>query len=227
MMLEGGAGPCTEGNEGVERMDPCADGMECVVSPNRPETPSHTPVRWATPNPVPVTPTKGSKRTAVGTPRPPQTPPAGCAADARRLCRGLGTGADLGHPCGTGEEDGGGLTAVAADANDREERMTARWLANAEEREERLAVKLLATEGIASEMTQKANWDIKQWTDLAGVTEDRRKETSEVKWAVDGIAVGMAGLREVRLLPATVATPNDLATQENLVSLARFGACRA
>jgi len=49
------------------------EGMESVAEPDRPATPpSPTPARWATPTPVPVTPTRGSKRraVAVGTPRP-------------------------------------------------------------------------------------------------------------------------------------------------------------
>jgi len=66
-------------------------------------------------------------------------------------------------------------------------------MADAEEREARLAVKLLATEGIERDMLAKANWDIKQWTDLAQLMERRRVEIGEIKKAVEGIAVLAAG----------------------------------
>jgi len=61
------------------------------------------------------------------------------------------------------------------------------------ERLQRLAAKLLATEGIERVMLAKANWDIKQWTDLAQLMERRRVEIGEVKKAVEGLAVQAAG----------------------------------
>jgi len=86
-----------------------------------------------------------------------------------------------------------GIGALAADENEREARVAARLMADAEEREARLAVKLLATEGIEREMLAKANWDIKQWTDLAQPMERRRVEIEEIKKAVEGMAVLAAG----------------------------------
>ena len=44
-------------------------------------------------------------------------------------------------------------------------------------------------------MAQKAHWEFKQREDLAGVMKLRREEIKEVKQAVDGIAVEMAGIR--------------------------------
>jgi len=63
--------------------------------------------------------------------------------------------------------------------------VAARLLADAEEREARLAT----TEGIEREMLAKANWDIKQWTDLVQLMERRRVEIGEVEKAVEGLAV--------------------------------------
>jgi len=64
-----------------------------------------------------------------------------------------------------------GMGALAADVNEREARVAARLMVDTEEREARLAVKLLATEVIEREMLAKANWDIKQWTDLVQLME--------------------------------------------------------
>ena len=86
-----------------------------------------------------------------------------------------------------------GMGALAADENKREARVAARLMADAEERETRLAVKILTTEGIEREMLVKANWDIKQWTDLAQLMERRRVEIGEIKKAVEGMAVLAAG----------------------------------
>jgi len=86
-----------------------------------------------------------------------------------------------------------GMGALAADENKREARVAARLMADAEERETRLAVKILTTEGIVREMLVKANWDIKQWTDLAQLMERRRVEIGEIKKAVEGMAVLAAG----------------------------------
>jgi len=85
-----------------------------------------------------------------------------------------------------------GIGALAADENEREARVAARLMADAE-REVRLAVKVLATEEIEREMLAKANWDIKQWTDLVQLIERRRVEIGEIKKAVEGIAVLAAG----------------------------------
>ena len=38
-------------------------------------------------------------------------------------------------------------------------------------------------------MLAKANWDIKQWTDLVQLMERRRVEIGEVEKAVEGLAV--------------------------------------
>ena len=65
-----------------------------------------------------------------------------------------------------------GLPAVVPDANEREERMAARLLADAGEREvrlkadaegreKRLAAKLLAMDAVEEELALKAKWDVK------------------------------------------------------------------
>jgi len=122
---------------------------------------------------VPVTPTKGSKRMAMGTPRPSRLRwpvarpmPAGFAA-ASALEQILAAIAGLERKM---EEKVGalearmmvGMGALAAGEGEREVRMAARLITDAEEREKRLTAKLLATEGIEREMLEKASWDIKQ-----------------------------------------------------------------
>ena len=63
-----------EGSKGVEGMDVAVvDWAEEVANQEEEEraaTPTPTPARWAAPTPAPVTPTKGSKRMALGTPKP-------------------------------------------------------------------------------------------------------------------------------------------------------------
>ena len=85
-----------------------------------------------------------------------------------------------------------GMGARGADENEREVRAAARLLADAEEREKRLAVKLLAIDAIEMELTQKGQWELKQWEDLAQVLEARRRDIREVRQAVDSLASKMA-----------------------------------
>jgi len=71
-------------------------------------------------------------------------------------------------------------------------RAATRLLVDAEEREKRLAVKLLALDTIETELTQKGQWEMKQWEDLARVLEARRREIRELRQAVDSLASEMA-----------------------------------
>jgi len=185
--------------------------MEGVVDSERSRTPSPTPTRWGstspaapkgrtTPTPVLVTPTKGSKRMAMGTPRP------------KRLCRPvLARPALIGFAAASALEQilaaaarvekkmeekvtaleaqmMEGIGSLAAEENEREVRMAAGLLADTEQREKRLAVKLLAIDGIETELTQKGQWEIEQWKDLARLLEARRGDIGEVKRAVDNLA---------------------------------------
>jgi len=178
--------------------------MAGVAGSERSTTPTPTPARWPSATPVPVTPTKGNKRMAMGTPRPNRHTrpalrpmPAGFAA-ASALEQILAAIAGVEQKM---EEKVTalearmmeGMGALAADENEREARVAARLMADAEEREARLAAKLLTTEGIEREMLAKANWDIKQWTDLAQLMERRRVEIGEIKKALEGMAVLAAG----------------------------------
>jgi len=197
------------------------DEMEGVAGPDRPTTPTPTQARWATPTPAPVSPTRGSKRMAMGTPRPtrhyrPAAMRVGLAA-ASALEQILAAIAEVERKVekkvalldgkmlegmAAMVADANGRTAkLLADAEEREKRMSATLLADAEEREKRLAVKLLATEAIEKELAQRAQWEGKQWEDLAGVMGLRREDIREVKQAVDNIAAEMAGIRAKRLAP--------------------------
>jgi len=178
--------------------------MASVVGSERAATPTPTPARWPSATPVPVTPTKGNKRMAMGTPRPNRhTRPAVCpmpagfaAASALEQILAAIAGVERKMEEKVTALEARmmeGMGALAADENEREARVVARLMADGEEREARLAVKLLATEGIEREMLDKANWDIKQWMDLAQLMERRRVEIGEVKKAVEGIAALAAG----------------------------------
>jgi len=183
--------------------------MGGVEHPDRSNTPTHTPARWGSgsakaPRPVPVTPTKGSKRRAVGTPRctRPRTwaaarlMPAGfAAASALEQILAAITGAERRMEENLSALEARmmeGREARAAGENEREERVAARLLADAEEREKRLAVKLLALDAIETELIQKGQWEMKQWEDLARVLEARRREIRELWQAVDSLASEMA-----------------------------------
>jgi len=185
--------------------------MEGVVDSERSRTPSPTPARWGstapaapkggtTPTPVLVTPTKGSKRMAMGTPRPnrlrrpvlARLAPIGFAA-ASALEEILAAVARVEKKM---EEKVAvletwmmeGIGSLAAEENEREVRMAAGLLADAEQREKRLAVKLLTIDGIETELTQKGQWEIEQWKDLARLLEARRRDIGEVKRAMDNLA---------------------------------------
>ena len=85
-----------------------------------------------------------------------------------------------------------GREARAANKNESEVRAAARLLADAEEREKRLAVKLPALDTIEMELTQKGQWEMKQWEDLARVLKARRREIREMRQAVDSWASEIA-----------------------------------
>jgi len=189
--------------------------MEGVVDSERSRIPSPTPTRWGstapvvpkgctTPTPVLVTPTKGSKRMAMGTPRPNrlrrpvlERPTLIGFAAASALEQILAAVARVEKKM---EEKVAALEAqmmegigsLAAEENEREVRMAAGLLADAEQREKRLAVKLLAIDGIETELTQKGQWEIEQWKDLARLLEARRRDIGEVKRAVDNLADNVA-----------------------------------
>jgi len=178
--------------------------MAGVAGSERSTTLTPTPARLPSETPVPVTPTKGKKRMAMGTPRPNRHTrpavrpmPAGFAA-ALALEQILAAIAGVEQKMekkvmALEARMMEGMEALAADENEREARVAARLMVDAEERDARLAVKLLTSEGIEREMLAKANWDIKQWTDLAQLMQRRRVEIGEIKKAVEGIAVLAAG----------------------------------
>jgi len=185
--------------------------MGGVEDPDRSTTPTPSPARWgsgtpasSTPRAVPVTPTNGSKRMAVGTPRRarPRTwtaarpMPAGfAAASALEQILAAIAGAERKMEEKVTALEARiteGMGARAADENEREVRAAARLLADAEEREKRLAVKLLAIDAIETELTQKGQWELKQWEDLAQVLQARRRDIREVRQAVDSLASEMA-----------------------------------
>jgi len=228
---EGGEGAGMEGSKGSgvgERMG--AEGMDVaavdwaeemanqseaemggVEDPDRSTTLTPTPARWGSatpaasmPRPVAVTPTKGSKRMAVGTPRRarPRTwaaawpMPAGFAAASaleQILVAIAGAERRMEEKVTALEAQMmEGMGARGANENEREVRAAARLLAHAEEREKRLALKLLAIDAIETELTQKGQWELKQWDDLARVQEARRRAIREVRQAVDSLASEMA-----------------------------------
>jgi len=88
-----------------------------------------------------------------------------------------------------------GLSAVMAEAAEREERLVARLLADAEEREKRLSAELLSVRSIENELAQRAQWEAKQWGNLSDVMGLRQEDIRDVKRSVDGIAKEMARMR--------------------------------
>jgi len=211
--------------EGVGKLDVGADEwaeevadeveMGGTVDSERLRTASPTSARWQIPTPVLVTPTKGSKRMAMGTLRPSQL----CRPVARPMPTGFAAASVLEQILAAiaglerkMEEKVGALEArmivgmgvLVAGKGEREVRMAARLITDAEEREKRLTAKLLATEGIEREMLEKASWDIKQWMDLAELMERRRVEIGEVRKAVEMLAVQQAAM-SVQLLSARTA----------------------
>jgi len=188
------------------------EGIESMAEPDRLATPpSPTPARWATPTPVPVTPTRGSKRraVAVGTPRPQQVvlPP---WRQVGIPSQGWTSGAALGEVMAAiaaaearltyrmeervvalERKMVEGMAALSADAEGRLQPQ-----ADAEEREKRVAVKLLATEGIELELLQRAQCENQRWEELGERLRERKKEIGAVKKVVDGLAqrLGDAGV---------------------------------
>jgi len=185
--------------------------MEGVVDSERSRTPLPTSARWGstapaepkghtTLTPVLVMLTKGSKRMAMGTPRPNRLrrpvltcpAPIGFAA-ALALKQILAAVARVEKKM---EEKVAvlevrmmeGIGSLAAEENEREVRMAVGLLVDAEQREKRLAVKLLAIDGIETELNQKGQWEIEQWKDLVWLLEARRRDIGEVKRAVDNLA---------------------------------------
>jgi len=224
-----------EGSKGVEGMDVAVvDWAEEVANQEEEEraaTPTPTPARWATPTPAPVTPTKGSKRMALGTPKPgrhyrsraARPAPIGFAAQSA-LEQILGAVAGMEKKmeekvAGLEARMMEGMGARAAEEEEREKRAAVRLLADAEEREKRIASRLLALDAIETELTQKGQWEIKQWTDLAALLERRRVEIREIAEMVarlvrDAVAPPQAPAPHVPSAPAVpqpmegvVATP--------------------
>jgi hypothetical protein len=156
-----GEGAGMEGNKGVggmsaavgdwaEEMSQSGDEMEGVAGPDRPETPTPPmPARWATPTPAPVTPTKGKKRMAVGTPRPMKTLRPGTRLASRPGLVGFAAQSALecilsaiarvekrveDAAAGNDARLVEGIQAVVAEAEAREARLMTRLLVDAEER---------------------------------------------------------------------------------------------
>jgi len=204
--------PAEGSGEGFGRLDVGAGGwademanevdMERMAGDEGSTTPTPTPARWASATPVPVTPTKGNKRMAVGTPKatrrrlPVRPMPVGFAA-ASALEQILAAIAGVEQKMeeritALAARMMEGMEALAMDGKSREGRITARLLEDAEKRERRLGARLLAMDGIETELAQKAQWEIKQWTDMAGLMERRRVEMGEVRKAVEGHAAQLA-----------------------------------
>jgi len=212
-----------EGSKGVEGTDVAADGwaeeMANQEEEERATTPTPTPARWATPTPAPVTPTKGSKRMALGTPKPgrhyrslaAQPAPIGFAAQSA-LEQILGAVArmekKMEEKMGVLEERmAAAMGERAAQEDEREGRAAAWLLTDAEEREKRLAGRLLALDRIETELARKGQWEIKQWTDLAALLERRRVEIREITEMVAGLA------QAATATPPTPAAPPQPAQQ--------------
>ena len=222
------------------------DEMEGVAGPDGSATPSPTPGKWGSvmpessvgrtrPMPVPVTPTRGSKRMAMGTPGPAR------ASRVRPMLADLAATSALeqilgavrredwknGEVAAVLEQIFGaiarveskveeavarlearlveGLAVVMVKAREREERLAVRLLADTEEREKRLVVEFLAIDAIELEQAQKAKWDLKQCEDLGVMMRARREELREVKQGVDGIAAEIAEIRALGGLPMLAA----------------------
>jgi len=173
--------------------------MEGVAGPDRATTPMPTPARWPVQTPVPVNPTRGSKRMAMAmsTPRPNRHSwPSALAqilAAIARVERKLEAKVQA-----LGETMMEGMVAGVADADSRERAI----MADAEEREKRVAVKLLATEAIEMELGQKARWELGQWEKLDGLMELRREDLRKLMGTVDGIAAEIAEMRAASRDPA-------------------------
>jgi len=84
-----------------------------------------------------------------------------------------------------------GMAALSADVEGRLQRS----LADAEEREKRVAVKLLATEGIESELLQRAQCENQRWEELGERLRERKKEIGAVKKVVDRLAQRLGDAR--------------------------------
>jgi hypothetical protein len=191
------------------------DAMEGVTGPDRsptPPTPTPTPAKWGgatrtpeenrtAPVPVPVTPTKGSKRMAMGTPRPTRRyrpaarpiPVGFAAASALEQILAAIAGVERkmeGKIEALKEVMMEGMTAMVADADSR----AAAMMADAEEREKRLAVRLLAFEGLETEMVEKGKWEIEQWKVWAKEMGERKGELRAIKATVDGAVQQLATL---------------------------------
>ena len=243
----------TTGSKGVEGRDVAVDEwveevvkesedkMEGMAGLDRSAAPSPTPARWGSmmpvspagrtrPTPVPVTPTRGSKRMAMGTPRPirhyqPMALPGSTAglvlkqilaavARVERKMEEKARKVEEAVEAAVARWDARlveGLSAVLGVVGEREERLVARLLADAVEREKRLAVKLLALDAVETEKVQKAKWDLKQVEDLAVLMRSGRQELREVKRTVEEIAAGMVGARVAHPahepMEGVVATP--------------------
>jgi len=236
-----------EGSKGVDGRDVAVedwveevvnqseDEMEGVAGPGRSATPSPTPGRWGSvsavspagctrPTPVPVTPNRGSKRMAMGTPRPirhypPVSHPGSAAGSVLKQILAAVARVEwkMEEKARKVEEAVEAavarwdarlverLSAVLGKVGEMEERMVARLRADTKEREKRLEVRLLALDAIETEQAQKAKWDLKQCEDLAVMMRARREELAEVKHGVEGIAAEIAGMRALGGLP-TLAT---------------------
>jgi len=221
------------------------DEMEGMAGPDRLAVPSPTPARWGSmmpvlpagrtrPTPVPVTPTRGSKRMAMDTPRPirhyqPMELPGSAAGSVLKqiLAAVVRVERKMEEKVRKVEEAAeaavarwdarlvDGLSAVLGEVGEREERLAARLLADTVEREKWLAVKLLALDVVETEQVQKAKWDLKQVEDLAVLIRSGRQELREIKRRVEEIATGMAGARVAHpaheLMEGVVATPTSRA----------------
>jgi len=233
-----------EGSKGVDGRDVAVeDWVEEVVNQSEDEmegvgrsaTPSPTPGRWGSvgavspagrtrPTPVPVTPTRGSKRMAMGTPRPirhyqPVSHPGSTAGSVLKQILAAMARVERKMEEKTRKVEEAAevavarwdarlverLSAVLGKVGEMEERMVARLWADAEEREKRQEVRLLALDAIQTQQVQKAKWDLKQCEDLAVIMRARQEELGEVKYGVEGIAAEIAGMRALGGPPTLAA----------------------
>jgi len=199
------------------------EGRGDVADLDRRATPSPTPARWSTQTPraVPATPSNGNKKRAlaVGTPRPPRAvlPP---RRQVGIPSQGWTSGAALGEVMASiaaaeaqlayrMEERVAALEqkmmeGMAALSEDAEGRLR-RSLADAEEREKRVTVKLLATEGIESELLQRAQCENGRWEELGERLRDRKREIGAIKKVVDGLALQLGDGGVSRPAPSAAA----------------------
>jgi hypothetical protein len=155
--MEGGKRGCNWAEEVANQSE---DEMEGVAGSDRLTTPTPTPAHWGTPTPAPVTPTKGSNRMAVDTPRPPRRM---ARPAARPIPAGFVAASALEEILGAIGAREKRTAALEAAAKGRHEQVGLK-LQEMEtapgEWEQELGRKLLVLSEIKTELAQKGPWEI-------------------------------------------------------------------